>query len=62
MVLMRLPVEGKQPFGAAAQELRFAERNMVLAAGVCRPGNIAVRHQWGAVDIGAQCGQQAVFA
>ncbi|MNP50109.1 hypothetical protein D3C76_1443520 [compost metagenome] len=61
MMLVRVPVEGEQAFGAAAQKFGFTERNMVLAAGVCRPGDITVRHQRRTVGMGAQGGQQAVF-
>ena len=61
VLLVGLPVEREQPLGAAAQKFRFAQRNMILAAGVRRPGDVTMRHQRRTVGVGPQRGQQAVL-
>ena len=38
-LLVGLPVEREQPLGAAAQKFGFAQRDVILAAGVRRPSS-----------------------
>ncbi|MNC68151.1 hypothetical protein D3C75_1187160 [compost metagenome] len=62
MVLMRLPVQGEQPFGTAAEKLLFAQGDMVLAASIGRAGDVTVRHQRPGTGGCPQPFEQAVLA